>query len=586
MQSEKLGLSLADQYTAILSMADTEILPGRTSAPRHFAMGSVTSWFGTIAGVSVFLLGIAEALFYAFDHRNGPATLIEIALGTLSCLVILLGSRKNRFRLPFRAWMLPVIAVLIAITLAYAGPVAWPDSGDEYGYLYLARTLLHSRVTNPAPPVPGLFDFYHIGLHDGRSMSQYAPGWPAFLAMFQGLGWTGLANPALVAVLGFLIVLSLRALGTAPWLTSVLTAFILISPFTLFNGASLFSHLQAAVATMGVCYFQIRDEASPHAGNKVAVGALLSIALVTRQEVFFILVLLFLADRLFARRLALARDASFYAIGGLPLGGLWLVYNWAVTGNPFMPTMLWVAADDQSFFGFVGFYHLLAGTSHSIGALWAFSSPALMVLYAFALASRVASRTLRFYDLLLPAAVLLFMFYQEDAGHEYGPRYWYFAWPTAVLTIGAAFLPENGWIQLWRLRVHLPTMAGLQCVAYLGFTIAFAAVLHSYVQARRVVYMTPIPKKPAIVLVPERELHVLSLRPSTVRACSKDFTRNDFEFSQLVLYGRGDEAKFYKLACSLPGRSVYVWRSPERVQPVSCDPGSAPPLKLSPPICQ
>src|SRR5262249_24063815 len=81
----------------------TEVLAGRVSAPRHLAIDSATGRFATIA--TVFLLGILAAPFYAVETRNGPATLIELAFGALSCLIILFGSRNDRSGFPLRAWM-------------------------------------------------------------------------------------------------------------------------------------------------------------------------------------------------------------------------------------------------------------------------------------------------------------------------------------------------------------------------------------------------------------------------------------------------------------------------------------------------
>lgn len=59
-------------------------------------------------------------------------------------------------------------AVLLASILAYTAAAIWPNSGDEYGYLYLADTLLRGRFYNPAPPAPGLFDFFGSGCTTAR----------------------------------------------------------------------------------------------------------------------------------------------------------------------------------------------------------------------------------------------------------------------------------------------------------------------------------------------------------------------------------------------------------------------------------
>jgi hypothetical protein len=64
-----------------------------------------------------------------------------------------------------RAWVsrIPTVVVIAAtffgtVALAYSAAAIWPN-GDEYAYLYVARTLLDWRTYNPPPPVPELFDF-------------------------------------------------------------------------------------------------------------------------------------------------------------------------------------------------------------------------------------------------------------------------------------------------------------------------------------------------------------------------------------------------------------------------------------------
>ena len=143
--------------------------------------------------------------------------------------------------------------------------------------------------------------------------------------------------------------------------------------------------------------------------------------------------------------------------------------------------------------------------------LLSFSSAALLLLYVLALWTRLRSGVVRFYDLLFPATVIFFEFFQNDAGQQYGPRYWFSAWPTIALAIGStlstrslsaeyhdfvdivaqapfALRPAGTFSPLKRplsrqWRVHLPTLAAAQLVGYLSFAVVFAAVLRDYVDA-------------------------------------------------------------------------------------------------------
>lgn len=142
-------------------------------------------------------------------------------------------------------------------------------------------------------------------MHDGKSASQYPPGWPAFLIVFRALHIHQLANPALVGALGVLLSACLKRLEVRSETRLPLLAMALLCPFTLFNGASWFSHLLASVATVGICYLQIRDDVDPSFWRKAGIGALISALLVTRHDSFLIVAAVFVIDRV-------AGSARFY----------------------------------------------------------------------------------------------------------------------------------------------------------------------------------------------------------------------------------------------------------------------------------
>ncbi len=229
----------------------------------------------------------------------------------------------------------------LAALLALVAIEGWPSSADEYGYTYLADTLLHGRLWNEPPPAPKLFDMFYIAERDGKLASQYPFGWPAVLALFRaaGVGW--LANPVLTLALGFGLAGALRLLGAPSQPSAALVAFVMLSPFVLFHGASFFNHTLAAAAVMAVCYLQLRDEAAPSFGTRVAIGFAFSVLLTTRYEAFAICAALYVADRLWHRRARFFADAVPMALGALPLGAALLGYNWQITGNPFLTTLKW-----------------------------------------------------------------------------------------------------------------------------------------------------------------------------------------------------------------------------------------------------
>ena len=527
--------------------------------------------FWGLAGGCAFLVVLGVVL--GLPALTGLTGAIGVPLQLLLALAAVALSLEPRTKPPPPRLVL-AIALAASLALALTAAAVWPNSADEYGYLYLARTLLAGRVFNPPPPVPELFDVYWIGVKGGRMASQYAPGWPAVLAPFLAAHIGPAANPLLLVALGALLLASLKQLGSPPAARAGLLALVMLAPFTLLNGASYFNHVLAAVAVMGVCWLQLRDDSRESAWNKLGIGAFLSLALVTRNEVFALTAAMLGVDLLARRRWRAFQAVLPAGLGALPLTLLWLAYTAAVTGSPFVSTQAWAAPEELAF-GIGPLGAMFAKQAAYVSALGSFTGVAVLLLYAAALWMRFRSGTLRFYDGLLPAAVAFFVFYPSDGGHQYGPRYWFFAWPAAALTIGAASRDHAGFALLGRWRVHLPTLAVLQSAAYLSFTLSFAVVLRLYVDTRRAVYDTFPPATPAVVLIPDRQFR-LGWQPRPFRAHAKEFSRNDLDFHNPVLYGRGDKPQLWRLACTLPGRHLYLWEGPGSLRPLPC-PDAPPP---------
>ncbi len=526
---------------------------------------------GLLAGACAsLLLGAVLAGLEPIGLKDGARLPLRVALGLAGAAVALGLALRPRVRAAGRRWTLAA-AFAATLAIAYGAAAAWPNSGDEYGYFYLARTLLAGRVYNPTPPVPELFDFYWIGVRDGKMASQYLPGWPVVLMPFLALRAAPLANPLLTVALGALLLASLKQVGAGVATRASLLTLVLLAPFTLFNGASYFNHMLAAVAVMGACWLALRDEALPGGWNKAGVGLFLSLALVTRIEAFAITAGLLGIDLLARQRWRALRYVAPAGLGALPLTAAWLAYTALITGSPWLTTQAWAAPQELAF-GLGPLATVAAKQAAYVSAFGSFASLAALLLYGAAAWTRLRSGRLRFYDALLPATAVFFVFYPADGGHQYGPRYWFFAWPTVALTIGAA-VGEDGFARLGRWRVHLPTLAAVKVAGYVGFALVFSVFLRLYVEARRAVYEVSPPETPAVVLLPERRFRLSPWQGNPYPAFARDFTRNDLDFQAPVLYGRGDLVGSAGLACTLAGRHVYRWEEPGRLRPVPCGEG-------------
>ncbi len=501
----------------------------------------------------------------------------------VAAIVVPLSATARLRRVPGPGAVLAAVLVL-TVVLALCSAGVWLNTGDEYGYRYLADTLLKGRLWNPLSPQSDLFKFNWIYDFGGKRFSQYPPGWSAVLAVFVRLGVPQLANPVLTMGIGAALVGALRRLAVPGPAIAALATLILLSPFTLFNGASFFAHTASAWEVMAIVALQLRDEARPGWLNRLAIGALFSLLLNTRYEVFAITAALYGADRLWHRRLAFPRDALPMLAGALPGIACFLAYNDALTGHMLLTPINWVRPQNglglhaQGTEGRLPPYNALKHNFRWVAELLQYGGLVTVLAYAAALWTRLRTRRLRFFDAIPPGCVALFVFFPDFGGSQFGPRYWFFAWAPMALTIGAALVEPDSRLRLARWRPDLPTLAALQLVSFAGTTLVLAVFFRLYFDARRVVYADPPPVAPAIVtpaivLFPSRDIVLGPWQILPYRETDSDLTRNGTDFDGAVLYGRGGYPRFLAQACALPGgRAIYIWQAPGRLERATCPP--------------
>jgi len=524
---------------------------------------------------------------FIYPYLAAPDHLLAytlIASLPLSAAMAMIATHAGLQALPIRS----LVAIILPATLLleWAAESWWPNSADEYGYTFLARTLLHGRLWNPSPPVPLIFEFAWTFSRDHKWISQYPPAWSARLAPFLPPGIAWLLNPLLNLFLGVLTWRTLQLMRVPRQIAAATLFLLMFAPFTLFNGASLFAHTLTGVLIMGILLLQTHDEIHPALIDKLGIGALFGVLMMTRYEVFVLAAAAYVLDRLWYRRAAFLRDALPMAIGGLPMLASFLAYNLEITGRLFKTPYSWVSSGAK--IGLWGkhvvlrdaFADAVSRTLHWAGEALLFTSPLLLALMALAVAAKWRSRRLRWYDIMLPVSVIFFFLYPHTGGHEYGPRYWFFAWPGAMLGLATGLAAEGeagAWLAFGRRRLHAPTLAAAHAPVFLGVCIAMAAFTHLYIDQRRAVYQALPSQTPALVLIPSRKLMLTPLQAEPITAHSADFCRNGVDLDKGVLYARADEAfqhqpQFTTYACLLPGKHIYLWRAPGVLDPVACTP--------------
>lgn len=451
-----------------------------------------------------------------------------------------------------RWWVLAVGApIMLVLLLAVARVVlqAFPNSGDEYTYLYQAATMAEGRLSNPLPPAPEFFETYYLVQRGDRTFGSFPFGWPLLLSLAMRAGIPPvLVNPVLGVVSLWLLYLLGRALYGAR-VGMLAAAAMAVSPFFVFNAASYFSHAWCGCLLLGAAYCAVLA-VRRHVCWAVMVGVLVGWAVVSRYltgAVVGTAILIWLLRHGVGRRSVVL---ALTALGGLPwVAGLaW--YNAALTGDAWalttMPATvsLWFADGV-----------LLRGPdilATQLVALLLWMPPLLMVAYVFALRrGRPSARHPELTWLLaLMAGVLVF--YLNRGGNQYGPRFYYEATLFALPAIVAYLFADATFDQkpVRDRRLWLGAMISIGCVP-LMFAAHLTNVWH-IVRERQEPYeaVAHAGLDHAIVLLSGR----IGRRRSMD---ARDLVRNDFAFINPVLFARDPGTGACAITAAFPGRAVY-----------------------------
>ena len=445
-------------------------------------------------------------------------------------------------------------APLVVLVLAAINQVVllgFPNSGDEYAYLYQAQTLAAGRLWNAPIEPAALFTVNYIVQEPHRVFGSFPVGWPLALAAAIRLGvrpW--LVNPILGALtLGLVWMLGARLYSPRAGVSAA--AVLAVSPFFLFNAASYFSHTFCGALLLAAAYVAARDDRRP-AWVPITVGLLIGWAVLAR---YFTGVACGIPIALWLLRPGAPRlrTAALFVAGGLPWVLLLASYNTVVSGTPWQLTTsaltvsLWFA--DR---------FLLRGAdmlaTHLVRhATW--TPPALLVAYVMylRLAPRAARRGLLDWMLVLVAGLLYF--YVERGGNQYGPRFHYEPFLFVVVFVcGHLF---RGEALAGRSRGER-VLAGLMAASVAVLPVSFA--VHAVIE-QRVIRERMDPYTQMARTGSEQALVMIRGRVGTARSmAAADLTRNGIDHDGRVLYGLDPgETNRCPSAAAFPGRTPYLY---------------------------
>ena len=471
-----------------------------------------------------------------------------------------------------------VIVVALGLAVGVAALRAFPNSGDEYDYLFQAATFRVGRLWNPLPPVDYVFSVFHIAEKDGKWVSLFFPGWPLILAGITSLHLPSfVASPAL-ALLLLLVFSRLTYLLVGPAAALLGAALLTCCPFFLLNGASYFSHVPTALFAVLFVLCGVRFLRTGSCLWALLTGSALGMVGVIRPYTVFPLLipcaieLLLRGDRRHYLRIPLV------IVGGLPfLAGL-LLYDDAVTGTPLLTVESW--ALPQLHLGLHpidedGTTLSLVTTSRNalreLFELAEWTSPVLCLLYLVAGVWKCYRRQIAFYDFIFPMLVLSYLLFPNLGGNRYGPRYYFDAYPFLVLTVvsaAAAWFAEQ---RSQRLQAGVAAALAGAVIMGLGAYPALAYQFHRIVTER----MEPF----ALVAGAHLSNAIVIIGSPTGpafprRMQSPDLTRNGIDFSSSVLYANEVAGGACALAQVFPGRFFYRYErvddgDPGKLQPIS-----------------
>lgn len=371
------------------------------------------------------------------------------------------------------------VALLLTATVVLQG---FANSSDEYALILQAETLASGRLWVDSPVLPEAFKLLRFIAHQGVWISAYYPGWSAILAVGERLGaplWS--VNPVVGVLLAVAFFVLARRTVQKEWAWIATLSFV-ASAFFLLNLASFFPH--GAAALWGVCFAICGRRYLDRGGVMwaLAAGAAIGALGLTRPFNAGIFAAPFVVALLATpmRRLGLI----WFGLGGAPLFLLFLGYNAAVTGSPFIPVQGWLQEEP-----FGASSSAVMFTIWRTARLYLWTSPVLVLGWVAAIAYLAHRRRLAFTDWIYPATVLAFLLYGGDGAVQYGPRYLFEAWPFIILTAAKAF--EGAWTEgdpRWR---GLLASAVLAHLSYQwGYSVPRIEREHRIINERQSLYHT------------------------------------------------------------------------------------------------
>ena len=517
-----------------------------------------------VAGAVIAVLAIVIAAAFsierfttAYTHNVQPFKSSAVLLLVLALLM--LATRPLALQALAKARWTTLVALVAAALVAASLLTRFLIlhsfmTDDEFVYTFQAQTYLAGRVWNPAPPLGDALTAHFVGLADGKWFGMYPPGWPMVLAFFEALGLPPeAAILALIVAAVALLAALVRGRGDAALSILAVAAFA-TAPFTIFNGAALYSHFACAVFILLAALATERALASGSLLWALAGGAALGMIGLSRNlSAIAVGVPIGIAVLLSPHRIRLIAG---FALGCAPFGVALLWYQKTLTGSPFK-SPYWLAGRtvDHLYFDPPSVLKGLRLSVERLMELSFWTSPVLLLLLAGALLIKARARKLNFIDFIFPAAVIAYIFYPMSPVYQYGPRYLFEFWPLALVTIVSGFaLATAPWQAYARALLLISCAYGVLLWPFVGRE--YQRFSHQNLAMEEQIKAKGLSH--AVVCI-RGDSNIKRSRPS------ESLARNDIDASGSILEARCDMTTPAALAAAFPDRSVWIYDANDRL---------------------
>lgn len=426
-------------------------------------------------------------------------------------------------------WMLLLLFLIVTVLVATVSLEQFPNSADEFAYLFQAEQLAEGKLWDPVHPVPDFFEFHHLAQKDGKWVGRFPPGWPLLLS----LAYLVSIPPFLINVLiGCLAAMVLFRLVSriyderiALWSAIAMT----FSSYFIFNAATYFSHMASLLEGLLFVYLAYRYIQTEKLLYALGAGLFLGMLIMTRQLTAVIFLAPFVVYYFYKLKLRAVTPLILMAVGTAPFVGFFLWYNNEITGSPFVPVTMWTNSDEA--LGFVKGHTPVKGAKFTFKRLAMFlywASPSFLILYFLYLLQRIRDyRKILLHpeDYIFLLLMAGYFFYYHSGGNQYGPRFYLEGFPfLVVLVVARALRTNQRWAKVFLFVAIIFNFIRIPFIAYRE---------HRVVEERKDVYAQVENNgiKNAVIFISSQ---TSVMRPMPV----EDLNRNDRRYENDVLYAR------------------------------------------------